>query len=237
MISYVKVDTEDICQGSVLKRFIELSDKFSPSSVTNGNAPTVNIVYRNSMSLRDDPYLDELAGKILLKIKNALPHILEELNLPNFEWGDVDYSCVSFQDGCFFIRHRDRINAAIGRRMLTWVYYLNTEPRQFTGGDLVIYSNSGEPVDRVEAQPGLLIVFRSDTLHEVEEVKMADSNFAGSRLAVTGFISARPTVVSRISGHLYRFFGSFQGVARGGLQVLPIGHSFRKQIRNVLRRR
>jgi predicted 2-oxoglutarate/Fe(II)-dependent dioxygenase YbiX len=100
---------------------------------------------------------------------------------------------LSYRRGDFFVRHRDASNrpdteAFIARRKVSVVVFVNSggssgKGRQYSGGLLKLYAETGpRPAALIlDGEPGLLVAFRSSTLHEVTPVR------AGERLTVVGW--------------------------------------------------
>jgi predicted 2-oxoglutarate/Fe(II)-dependent dioxygenase YbiX len=88
-----------------------------------------------------------------------------------------------YRPGAFYVPHADKgpaSSAPVARRQVSVVIFLNgasTEPRtnHFGGGALTFYGLLDGPQWRecgfpLAAEPGLLVAFRSDTVHEVQPV-------------------------------------------------------------------
>ena len=142
------------------------------------------------------------------------------------------FSCIVFQDGNFFKAHRDYDPKIIAKRKYTWVYYFNREPRQFSGGKLVFY-RKGCRIAEIEPYSGLLVVFRSDIMHEVERVSVPSLDFADGRFTLTGFICESPTLFRRVMLKLRRWWLKFPCV----ISVEQIIVRASRRIYRVLRKR
>jgi len=112
--------------------------------------------------------LDEIGGHFGLSLKGCEP--------PQF---------LRYGEGDFFVRHQDGDSGQIEFdhlrvRKVSVVIFLNggaAEPsgETFGGGELLIYRSSGETeagplIFPIPGEPGLLVAFRSDTVHEVTPV-------------------------------------------------------------------
>ena len=180
-------------------------NRFSRSALAYGRSrgPAYRQEKRNSLSLMHDPDVAQISGAIESTITARLAAILETLRIPPFRVGATESSCVCFRNGSFFRSHFDVLTKAEGKRRLTWVYYLNSEPRRFSGGDLLL----GSPgTDRAVLEPahGRIAVFPSAILHEVTTVHLDPDDFGDARFTITGFIEDQPTRTTRLRFALKR---------------------------------
>jgi Rps23 Pro-64 3,4-dihydroxylase Tpa1-like proline 4-hydroxylase len=174
-------------------------DRFSPSTLASRRSlnPAYKQEKRNSLSLMNDPDVAQIGGAIEATIIAQLAPIASALRIPPFRVGATETSCVCFRNGSFFCSHFDVLRSAPGKRRLSWVYYLNSEPKRFTGGDLLL----GDPgTDRAVLEPvhGRVVVFSSETMHEVTTVALDPDDFAEARFSITGFIEDQPTRATRL---------------------------------------
>ncbi|MBG23644.1 MAG: proline hydroxylase [Idiomarinaceae bacterium] len=83
--------------------------------------------------------------------------------------GLFDYEChlAHYPPGAFYRKHLDAFKGR-SNRILTTVFYLNSEWQEADGGQLVIYGERGEVLETVLPEAGKLVVFLSDVfVHEV----------------------------------------------------------------------
>ena len=90
-----------------------------------------------------------------------------------------------YGDGDFYNYHLDS-NGTFGNRVITAVYYVQKPNVTFTGGELVLKRNDQELA--IPPSHNKLVVFRSDTLHKVQTVKMLSDKFEDSRFSVNIWI-------------------------------------------------
>jgi predicted 2-oxoglutarate/Fe(II)-dependent dioxygenase YbiX len=83
---------------------------------------------------------------------------LTEMESPQF---------LRYRPGDFFIRHMDQARDGSNRRQVSFIVFLNAD---FEGGALKFGGLAGTIVLTVPATEGLLVLFRSDWVHEVEPV-------------------------------------------------------------------
>ncbi len=197
--AYVELTVPGLDHGRNLKLMVSKQDRFSRSTLVYGR--NLNLKYkqekRNSLSLMDDSDVAQISGAIESYIAARLTTILEALQAPPFRVGETSSSCVCFRNGSYFRSHVDVGKHVAGRRRLTWVYYLNSEPKRFSGGDLLL----GSPgTDRAVLEPahGKIVVFSSANAHEVTPVSLDPDDFGDARFSITGFISDQPTRAARL---------------------------------------
>jgi hypothetical protein len=172
---------------------------FAPSTVGYGRRPGPGYLHekRHSLSLIGDPEVAEISAAIESDLAERIGSICESLGVRPFRVGAMSASCVCHRDGAFFRRHVDVRKRRPGRRRFTWVYYLNSEPKRFRGGELLLeHPGLGRRV--IEPTHGRIVVFRSDLPHEVAEVSLRPDAFADARFTITGFINDLPTRRDRL---------------------------------------
>jgi hypothetical protein len=98
-------------------------------------------------------------------------------------------------DGAFFSAHSDTGNGSSKNRLVSFVYYMHAWPKAFSGGDLLIYDSdpaqrrySTTKYTRVIPEDNSIIIFPSNTMHEVEGVRSASQNLADGRLTLNGWM-------------------------------------------------
>ncbi len=85
-----------------------------------------------------------------------------------------------YRPGDFFIRHMDRDRAQGNRRQVSFIAFLNAD---FDGGALKFGGLDGKLELRLPPVEGLLLLFRSDWVHEVEAVTR------GERFTIVGWFA------------------------------------------------
>jgi Rps23 Pro-64 3,4-dihydroxylase Tpa1-like proline 4-hydroxylase len=203
--AYVELTVPGLDHDLNLKLVVSKQDRFSRSALAYRRSlnPTYKQEKRNSLSLMGDPDVAQISGAIESYITAQLAMILETLQVPPFRVGETESSCVCFRNGSFFRSHFDVLKNVAGKRRLSWVYYLNSEPKRFSGGDLLL----GSPgTDRAVLEPahGKIVVISSATVHEVTTVNLDPDDFGDARFSITGFISDQPTRATRLAFALKR---------------------------------
>lgn len=185
---------------------------FARSTVAAGRRPGPGYLHenRNSLSLLGDPDIAEISAAIESHLAARIVSICGSLGVRPFRIGAMNSSCVCFRDGGFFGRHVDVLKRRAGRRRFTWAYYLNSEPKRFQGGELII---EHEDLGRLVIEPahGRIVVFRSDLPHEVAPVSLYPDAFADARFSITGFVNDQPTRWDRLKARAKRMRARWRG--------------------------
>jgi SM-20-related protein len=154
---------------------------------TDTKTTEVNTDIRTTMEVKVSASTRLYVKELLLSLRRSLQIFFEV---------EIDFREISFiiyREGGFFLPHQDRglLNEAAGLRKLTVIIFLNGQSEEpglsgYQGGSLVFYKVLDDPYLKgygfpLAAQPGLLISFPSDTLHEVMPIT------AGERYAIVAF--------------------------------------------------
>lgn len=92
---------------------------------------------------------------------------------------DYEAHFARYQPGAFYKKHLDAFKGR-SNRVLSTVFYLNPGWLEADGGQLLIYGDSDEVVDRVTPLMGTLVVFLSDRVpHEVLATRRNRHSIAG----------------------------------------------------------
>jgi Rps23 Pro-64 3,4-dihydroxylase Tpa1-like proline 4-hydroxylase len=122
------------------------------------------------------------------------PILVKAFGLPVFPLAMIESQLTAAGAHQFYKVHSDSgENLA---RALSCVYYLNREPRGFSGGELRIYDGLEERGSRraagtfttVEPKNNRMVVFPSEEFHEVMPVRCPSGDFADYRFAVTTWL-------------------------------------------------
>jgi len=89
----------------------------------------------------------------------------------------------------FYGWHTDNINTNISGRLVTLCYYLNNEPEEFEGGELIITGDSIHDSKNIIPKHNRAVLFQSDsTTHAVDTVKLNNKDFKNGRFSVNFWI-------------------------------------------------
>lgn len=92
---------------------------------------------------------------------------------------DYEVHFAVYPKGTFYARHSDRFRHN-AHRVISFVLYLNPDWERADGGQLMIYPESGKPIE-ILPEAGKLVCFRSEIEHEVLECHR-------SRYSLTGWL-------------------------------------------------
>jgi SM-20-related protein len=131
------------------------------------------------------------------RVLALVPHLQERFGMPAWEPGRVEVQLSASRPGDFFRVHSDNGHPRFGSRAITFVLFFHLLPQRFGGGVLRLYDSVWRE-GRFHADGGaglafapeqnLAVCFPSYLVHEVTPVRGRADGFAGSRLAVNGWI-------------------------------------------------
>lgn len=173
----------------ILNIALNKQEKFVESTTTTKAAN-----YRQSSILYATLFPDfyEFFRKKLLQ---TLPTVLSKLNHPTFSVSQVEMQLTAHNDGCFYKIHNDSGSTKTATRMITYVYYFNQEPKQYSGGELRIYQTelrggsaiSNNQFKTVEPRNNSIVFFDSRCKHEVMSVRCPSQQFEDGRFTLNGW--------------------------------------------------
>ncbi len=173
--------------GELLNFALSNQSGFEQTTVGK-NKGEVKLTVRKSVGIRE---LGCLRHDIEVRLRTLVPEFIVSLAINEFRLSTTEIQLVAHGDGAFYHRHIDTFTgeAALDQRpqrMISGVYYFNSEPRGFSGGELRLYALAGEApkfVD-IESEHNSLVVFPSWVPHEVRPVSCPSGRFIDSRFAI-----------------------------------------------------
>ncbi len=161
---------------------------FQPTT-NSANDPS----YRQSWFIYDFP---EYSRLLIERVRSMMPYILTYLGIPTFEVDSVEAQLTAHNDGNYYKVHNDSGSPDSATRVLTYVYYFHREPKQYSGGELVIYDSKVENGYYVAADTfhaiapthNSIVFFPSYYMHEVKPVVCPSRAFADSRFTINGWV-------------------------------------------------
>ncbi len=149
--------------------------------------------YRKSVVLHSFPEFSELMTR---RIRAAMPNVLAKLNMSPFAPSQIEAQLTGHNDGNFYKVHNDNGSPDTATRELTYVYYFYQDPKQFSGGELVIYDSrvannyytQAETFHTIEPRNNSIVFFPSRYMHEVLPVACPSRKFADSRFTINGWV-------------------------------------------------
>lgn len=98
---------------------------------------------------------------------------------------DYESHYAFYPKGKGYLMHRDRFKTN-PHRIVSFVFYLNENWQQGNGGELVLYNEDQEAIETIYPKENRLVIFLSETLHEV-------LNCNTERRSITGWLLDVPT--------------------------------------------
>jgi len=172
----------------ILAYTLKNESRFTESATTSGDKTK-----RTSRVLYQFP---EIADILIRRVQAITPDACRHLQIVPFEIGQVECQLTASNRHCYFKVHRDAGHQTTLGRMLTYVYYFFAEPKNYSGGELRLYPRSMvdhkikhdiKTVDIVPEQ-NMLVLFPSDTYHEVRPVFCDTEEFKDSRFTLNGWV-------------------------------------------------
>lgn len=171
---------------AIYEHAVSIKDRFKASNVINKNAPVVNEGTRKSKVTSKNNF-NALYTLLTDQIKPLIPEVMAKLNVEPFEYEDIEVHLTAHNDGDFYKPHRDNNQGDVKARALTFVYYFNSVPKMFTGGQLLFLENKPKPFI-YEPVNNSIVFFNSSLLHAVHPVSCPSKQFEHSRFTLNGWI-------------------------------------------------
>lgn len=167
----------------------EAATTFEPARVVPPAALEGEVLTeRRSALFRKAP--KAIAELFRLRLFFHLPFVQGVLGYPPFQPQMVETQITASNEGDFFRRHNDDVDAAIPTRELTYVYYCHRCPRQFEHGELLLYPPAAGASRAVIMAPvrNRILLFPSFLTHEVTMVRCRSKRFQDGRITINGWI-------------------------------------------------
>jgi Rps23 Pro-64 3,4-dihydroxylase Tpa1-like proline 4-hydroxylase len=122
--------------------------------------------------------------------------VIARLGIASFPIGQIESQLTAHNDGHYYKAHNDSGSPDTASRELTYVYYFNREPKQFSGGELRIYDSriennffiKAESYKTIEPINNSIVFFLSRYIHEVLPIRCPSQQFADSRFTINGWV-------------------------------------------------
>src|SRR5215813_3697558 len=141
--------------------------------------------WRKSFVLYDGD-LQSVIQTIEHEVRKRLPLATEALGIPSFQVRNIEIQLTSHNHGEYYHWHTDNGSVETRGRILTFVYYFHILPKQFSGGELVLYNQGGQA--EIEPVHDRLVLFSSNTKHEVKTVHCPSKRFEYGRFTLNGWV-------------------------------------------------
>lgn len=169
---------------------LQQEGKFDAGTVVTGDMNA-----RQNLAILDfaqAPHSRLLSNRLL----TWLPMMLQKLMLPPFPVQQVESQLTASNDGHYYRAHLDADASADIQRALTCVYYFSRQPAQFSGGALRIYdtllangrSQQADSYQQIEPVSNRMVVFPSNSYHELRPIRCPSRKFEDSRFAITSWV-------------------------------------------------
>jgi SM-20-related protein len=177
----------------VLRRTLAARERFVASKVDDKE-----LHYRASLVLNDEVPIVELMRP---RIAAALPAAAVTLGLAEglvrVEPSAVECQVTAHNDGDYYRVHNDAGSPRTKHRTLSYVYYFQSRPKSFQGGELRLYEVAvkdgfyvaGESYWLIEPKDNALLFFPSHAMHEILPVTCSSRAFEDSRFTVNGWVA------------------------------------------------
>ncbi|MFT6286996.1 MAG: Rps23 Pro-64 3,4-dihydroxylase Tpa1-like proline 4-hydroxylase [Alcanivorax sp.] len=174
----------------MLAHALQQKDKFDVGTVVTGSYNA-----RQNLAILD--FAQHSHSTLLCnRLLTWYPHILDTLGMDPFPVAQVESQMTASNDGHYYRAHLDADKSMQIERALTCVYYFSKQPAQFSGGALRIYDSlcsngqrlQADTYQQIEPVSNRMVVFPSDSYHELLPVSCPSRKFEDSRFAVTNWI-------------------------------------------------
>lgn len=174
--------------SKILESVIKLEPYFE-NSITSLTDPD----FRRSKVLHLAPISKASISK---RIKLVLPQVLSKLGQSIFPIYQIEAQVTAHNHGHYYHAHNDNGMPEVANREITYVYYFHREPKNFSGGELILYDEKFENDEYLKADSfkivapnnNSIIFFLSRYWHEVLPVVCSSQFFADSRFTINGWV-------------------------------------------------
>lgn len=123
------------------------------------------------------------------QVRGVLPLVKMALDLEHVIPVTIEAQLIAHGDGDFFELHTDNGHPDTGSRAITFVYYFHSNPKLFSGGELLLSDElSAEESLIVAPQNNCATFFAAGIPHLVTRVTCSSADFKNARFAINGWI-------------------------------------------------
>lgn len=178
---------------NLLEYVLDREADFVPTSTATGD-----LDYRKSWILY---HFEAYENWMIQKITPFLPRLFDAWKIEPFAISQIEIQLTAHNNGHYYKIHNDNGSPDAATRTISYVYYFNREPTNFSGGALRLYDMRIENGHYVQAetyrdiQPvnNRIVFFPSHCLHEVLPISCRSRNFADSRFTLNGWVRREAT--------------------------------------------
>jgi Rps23 Pro-64 3,4-dihydroxylase Tpa1-like proline 4-hydroxylase len=175
---------------------MKMEKTFSPATTVQMGRPGTRDTARRRASVLTEVGAGEVGKFFRARIEQALPSVLQDLQLPVRRASRISVQITSTGDRGFYKPHVDNSPQDSNRRVLSFVYFCHRYPVSFQGGELRVFStrshaeltNPGVQVHAISPEQNRIVFFMSDFVHEICPVVCSSNRLADTRLTVNGWI-------------------------------------------------
>ena len=197
-------------QDAIWECIREHQAQFKPSKVVSGNAD-----FRQSrlIDLADAALLRAIKQWFIPKIADIIQEKLDYFLMSDVVFGRKELQLTWHGNQHYFKTHTDissknytdtsdkteQQRQAIKSRKISFVYYVHTIPKQFSGGELLLFDTQVEQDaydkqhTRIMPDNNSLILFPSQYYHQVTPVSCATTDIEQGRFTLNGWFHAKKT--------------------------------------------
>ncbi|MCA8968205.1 MAG: 2OG-Fe(II) oxygenase [Planctomycetes bacterium] len=176
----------------LVQKLVQKQDAFEAATVLPRGEKKAKVDER----VRKAQTLDDLSfvrDEFLERLKGTLEGAIARLGMEAFPVGEIELQVTASGDGDYYRMHTDA--DAESTRVLSFVYFLHSEPRRFSGGELRLFDDRLVRGDShadssvlISPRQDMLVLFRSDSPHELLPVRVPTKEFADSRFTINGWV-------------------------------------------------
>jgi SM-20-related protein len=182
-LPYVRIDKflDEAMVDELYRYTLDAEQRFEKSGVIGDSA------WRESRLIYSFAPYDELVRQ---RVSIVAPAALEALGGPKCRLDHVETQLTQHGNGHFFKSHYDSGSPDTALRRLSYVLYFCSEPKRFSGGELVVFEGTPPQAAAhiIEPRRNTIIFFLSDQWHEVRETVVPSGTFADSRFTSNGWV-------------------------------------------------
>jgi Rps23 Pro-64 3,4-dihydroxylase Tpa1-like proline 4-hydroxylase len=140
--------------------------------------------------------LEDLDIDFSARILDIIPDALSYFKLPVVVEPKLEIQLTTHNEGEYYRIHNDNGTPNTAARVLTYVYYLHTQPVAFQGGQIRLYdsrvefgrSRPAETFAQINPENNMLLLFPSRVMHEVLPTYCSSRAFADGRFTLNGWL-------------------------------------------------
>lgn len=186
---YVLVRPKKVAPTDLFQFAVDRERDFHPTLLIHSedekSERVVNLNIRRSLSLISSD-VDKLIDKVCREVLGSDADITRRLGLPRIRWPHTTGSCIAYNDQDFVGAHDDTVRSVFGERRIGCLYYFYREPKQFSGGEFILYCDGKKHV--IEPESGTMVLFPVTLRHEVYPISVPSKRFEDGRFVLAGFI-------------------------------------------------